>query len=230
MRLNTQKTQKIEIQKLKLAIFIPVIVVILMILVFFFERGMQWDFKTGGVFPRSLSGLWGILTMPFIHSDLKHLLNNLPAFLFLATTLYFFYSEIANITLLLLYILSGLILWIIGRDSWHIGASGVIYALAFFLFFSGIMRKHVPLIAISLIVAFIYGSMVWYLFPLGIQNNISWEGHLSGAASGGLIAFIFRNKGPQRPKYEWEDAEDDNEDENGEDLHYLESESDIDET
>jgi membrane associated rhomboid family serine protease len=112
---------------------------------------------------------------------------------------------------------SGIILWIIGRESWHIGASGLIYALAFFLFFSGLIRRHIPLIAISLIITFLYGSMVWHIFPWKVNDPISWEGHLSGGFTGLMLAVFFRNQGPQRPIHEWEDEEEeDDENENKE--------------
>jgi len=110
--------------------------------------------------------------------------------------------------LTLSYVFSGFILWIIGRDNWHIGASGLIYSLAFFLFFSGIIRKHVPLIAISLVVAFVYGSMIWHIFPWQVQDPISWEGHLAGGIIGFALSIWFRNKGPQKPIVSWDDEED----------------------
>jgi membrane associated rhomboid family serine protease len=117
--------------------------------------------------------------------------------------------------LTLSYVLSGLILWIIGRDNWHIGASGLIYSLAFFLFFSGIIRKHISLIAISLVVAFVYGSMIWHVFPWQVQDPISWEGHLAGGIIGFVLSICYRNEGPQKPVIKWDDEED-------ESLDYLE--------
>lgn len=190
------------------AVFFPAIISFFLLLVFALEKLMEWDFHTAGIFPRQLSNLWGILTMPFIHSDWEHLFNNTLSFFLLSTSLYYFYNAIASKVLFLSYILSGLLLWIIGRDSWHIGASGIVYALAFFLFFSGIIRKHIPLIAISLIVAFLYGSIVWHLFPWQIFDPVSWEGHLSGAAVGLVLSLIYKNQGPQKPAEEWEEEDD----------------------
>ena len=105
-------------------------------------------------------------------------------------------------------------MWIIGRENWHIGASGLIYSIAFFLFFSGIIRRHIPLIAVSLVVAFIYGSMVWHIFPWQVQDPVSWEGHLSGGFIGLVLAVYFRNQGPQKPVKVWEEESD-------EEIEYL---------
>jgi len=109
---------------------------------------------------------------------------------------------------MLSYVSSGFILWIIGRDNWHVGASGWIYSLAFFLFFSGLIRKHIPLIAISLIVAFIYGSMIWHIFPWQNQDPVSWEGHLAGGFVGVVLSVWYRNSEPQKPVQIWDDDTD----------------------
>ena len=135
-------------QQFKNAIFIPLIIGLLMILSFVLEWGMDWDFHTAGVYPRRIENLWGIFTVIFVHADWSHLANNVISFILLGSCLYFFYKQLATRVMIISYIFSGLILWFIGRDNWHIGASGLIYSLAFFLFFSGIIRKHIPLIAI----------------------------------------------------------------------------------
>ena len=180
-----------------------------MILCFILEKGMDWDFHTAGVFPRRIENLWGVFTLVFVHADWSHLVNNVISFVLLGCLLYYFYKELASKVLILSYLFSGLILWFIGRDSWHIGASGLIYSIAFFLFFSGIIRKYVPLIAISLVVAFIYGSMVWHIFPWQQQDPISWEGHLAGGIIGLVLSVLFRNEGPQKPIKIWEAETDD---------------------
>jgi len=189
------------------AIFIPTIIGILMILSFILEKGMDWDFHTAGVYPRRIENIWGIFTLIFVHANWSHLLNNVFSFILLASLLYFFYKQIASLVLILSYIFTGLILWIIGRDSWHIGASGLIYSIAFFLFFSGIIRKHIPLIAISLVVAFVYGSMIWHIFPWQIQDPISWEGHLAGGIVGFVLSLWFRHDEPQKPVAIWEEED-----------------------
>lgn len=189
------------------ALIVPIILSVLMVLTFVFERGMGLDFHQGGIFPRDITHIWGILTYVFIHSDWAHLSNNILSFFILCTSLYYFYSPIATRILMLSYLLSGLLLWVIGRPSFHIGASGLIYALAFFLFCSGVIRRYAPLVAISFIVVFLYGSIIWYIFPMQYEHPISWEGHLSGAITGVILSFIFRKQGPQKPIKVWNEDE-----------------------
>ena len=126
---------------------------------------MHWDLSHLGIYPMEKRGVFGILTHPLIHSGFSHLLaNTLPLF-FLSWCLFYFYRGIAGKIFILIWIGAGLLTFIIGKPGWHIGASGLIYGLAFFLFFSGILRKYVPLIAISLLVTFLYGGIIWHMFP-----------------------------------------------------------------
>ncbi len=194
------------------AIFIPFILVLFMVLTFIFERGMDLDFHKAGIYPRSIKNLYGIFTYVFIHADIKHLVNNIFSFFVLSVSLFYFYKPLALPILFYSHFLSGILLWIIGRDSWHIGASGLIYAIAFFLFFSGLIRKHIPLIAISLFVTFLYGSMVWGVFPWLVKDTVSWEGHLAGSLSGLFLALIFFKSGPQKPEKIWEEDDDEDDD------------------
>jgi len=190
------------------AAFIPFVIGVLMILSFVLERGMDWDFHTAGVYPRRIQNIWGIFTLVFVHADWNHLTNNVISFTVLCSFLYYFYRQLASKILIVSYVFSGLILWVIGRESWHIGASGLIYALAFFLFFSGVIRKYVPLIAISLVVALIYGSMIWHIFPWEVHDVISWEGHLAGGITGLILSVYYRAEGPVKPIKVWEDEDD----------------------
>ena len=199
---NTDKRQIIN------ALFIPGIITVFMILSFVFEKGMNLDFHTAGIYPRRFENICSVLTIVFVHSDWSHLTNNVISFLVLGTFLYFFYQKIATKVLIISYLISGLILWCIGRENWHIGASGLIYSLAFFLFFSGILRKYIPLIAISLTVAFIYGSMVWHIFPWQVQDPISWEGHLGGCIIGTILSVIYSKEEPQKPIEKWDENDD----------------------
>lgn len=210
MKINSPEKKKIYY-----AVFFPAIICFFVIFAFLFEMGMGLDFKSGGIFPRELKTLPNVFSMPFIHSDWGHLTNNIISFFVLSVCLYYFYGTIASRVLFFSMITSGLILWVIGRDAWHIGLSGMVYAVSFFLFLSGILRRYAPLVAISLIVVFLYGNNVWHLFPWQKFDSISWEGHLAGAISGVLFALIYRKKGPQKPVKIWEDEnEEDDDDEN----------------
>ena len=189
----------LEKKRFLYALFFPTVFVVLIGLVFACQVGLHIDLYWLGVHPGRLNGLLGILTHVFIHSDITHLLNNLLSFWILSVALFYFYRDIALRILLYSWLISGTLLWIIGRESWHIGCSDLIYCLAFFLFLSGLLRKHIPLIAISLTVVFVYGSLVWNLLPWMPDRPISWEGHLAGAVTGITLAVIFRHQGPQRP-------------------------------
>ena len=183
-----------------------VIILIIIWSVKLFEIVFDYDFTEYGVLPRNFNGLTGILFSPLIHSDVNHLLSNSLPVIILCLLIFNFYSQIAKKILIYLYFISGLWLWCIGRESFHIGASGLIYAMASFLFFSGILRKNSQLSAVALLVIFIYGGLFWGLFP--IHKNVSWEGHLTGFIAGILVSFIFRKDGPKRKKYNWEIEED----------------------
>tara|TARA_B100000242_G_scaffold60431_1_gene36162 strand:+ start:3074 stop:3700 length:627 start_codon:yes stop_codon:yes gene_type:complete len=195
-----------------------VIVLIIIWSVKIFEIVFDYDFTEYGVLPRKFNGLIGILFSPLIHSDVNHLLSNSLPVIVLCLLIFNFYSQIAKKILIYLYFISGLWLWCIGRESFHIGASGLIYAMASFLFFSGILRKNSQLSAVALLVIFIYGGLFWGLFP--IHKNVSWEGHLTGFIAGILVSFIFRKDGPKRKKYNWE-IEEDLEVNDNEPNHYI---------
>jgi membrane associated rhomboid family serine protease len=168
-----------------------------------------------GITPGEITGLRGIFFTPLLHSSFSHLWSNTLSLLILTWFLFYFYSKIALKAFAAIWITSGVITWLIGRDALHVGASGLIFAMLFFLFFSGIIRKYIPLVAVSLIVAFIYGGSVWSIFPITelIDASISWEGHLSGALSGLLMAVIYRKEGPQKPAVVWEEEEEEEEEE-----------------
>lgn len=182
------------------------LVLIAMWLVYWAEHLFTFDFYKLGVLPRTAEGLVGIVLMPLIHSrdEIQHIVNNsVPIFLLLAA-LIFFYREIALKVFLYGWIITGALVWIYAENkgSYHIGISGLIYMLASFLFVSGVIRKYMPLQAISLSVVFYYGSMIWGIFPM--EEKVSWEGHLMGFCLGIVLAYVYRGYGPQRPKYQYE--------------------------
>lgn len=193
-------------KKLLLSMIIPGILITLMWLVKLTELAFGTDFYSYGIYPLATNGLRGIIFSPFIHADFKHLLNNSLPLFFLSVALFYFYSAVSVRVFILNYLLTGFLVWLAGREAWHIGASGLIYGLASFLFFSGILRKYFRLIALSLLIVFLYGSMVWGIFP-GVNEGVSWESHMLGFISGVLLAIWFRNDGPQKPRYVWMEEE-----------------------
>ena len=180
----------------------PVLFVITMWLVKLIEIYFNIPYVKYGVLPRKLDGLRGVLFSPLIHGDFNHLINNSLPIIVLGSGIIYFYPKIKFEIIIWLYFISGILLWGIGRDSYHIGASGFIYALAGFIFFSGLIKKNKSLSALSLIVVFVYGSMFWGILPT--HENVSWEGHLSGLITGIIVALYFKNLGPKRDMYQWE--------------------------
>ena len=152
------------------------------------------NWRRWGNHPREWGHWTGVFTYPFLHGDLEHLWNNTATFFTLNGLLFYFYRSIAARTWIMLYLLSGVGLWVFAKGGNHIGASGINYALAAFLFTSGVVRKSQLLLRVTLLVAFLYGGMVWWMLP--IDEHISWEGHIAGAVSGLLMAVVFRKKGP----------------------------------
>tara|TARA_B110000196_G_C20926447_1_gene557799 strand:- start:125 stop:796 length:672 start_codon:yes stop_codon:yes gene_type:complete len=194
-----KKSEKKEILSI---LALPFMFLLIMWLVKLIELQFDLSFIKFGVSPQSLKGLKGVFFSPFIHKNLTHLFNNSYPILILGGLLFSVYQKIALQIFVWLFFISGFWLWIIGRPSFHIGASGIIYALASFLFISGIIRKNPRLAAVSLVIIFLYGSMIWGILPT--KESISWEGHLSGFAAGILVAIFYRNEGPERKKYQWE--------------------------
>lgn len=183
----------------------PIAFVLLIWLVFWFEVRFGFDFNNFGVYPLTLKGLRGIIFSPFIHGSIQHLYHNTIPLFVLSMALFYFYRPIAWKIIAYGILLSGFLTWCIGRPSYHIGASGIIYVLVSFTFFKGVFAKHYRLIALSLLVVFLYGSMVWYTLP--IDESISWEGHMSGLLTGLFFAFVFKNNIAKPPKYVWEEPD-----------------------
>lgn len=204
----TEINHKYRPLRLLTILFFPLVFSLLIFLVFILEKGMDWDFVNAGISPRDIKSIYTIFSFVFIHKDWSHLINNLISLTVLNAFLFYFYRPASLRIFIVLWFMSGTILWVIGRESIHIGASGLVYSLASFLFFSGLIRKHIQLIAISFIVALEYGNIIWHIFPWKPDDSISWEGHLAGFISGLIIAIAERNNGPQRPEKTWEDETD----------------------
>lgn len=180
----------------------PVFMLLLMWGVYIWEAVFLVSFDTYGIYPRDLTGLRGVLFSPFIHGDLQHIVNNSYPVLILGTAIFYFYRRSAKFVLLYSFLMTGVWVWAMGRSSFHIGASGLIYAWGAFLFTSGVLNKNKRMMGLSLLVVFLYGSMIWGVLPL--MPEISWESHLFGAIAGVILAVVFKKDGPKKRKYEWE--------------------------
>ncbi len=193
-----------EQRHLYLSLFFPAVLVVLIWVVKLFELGSGLDMSFLGVFPRRLEGLLGILTAPLVHQDLQHTLSNSAPLLVLGFLLYNSYRKVAVQTVIFIWLFTGVGIWLLGRPAWHIGASGVVFGINFFLFFSGVFRLELRSIALALLVAFAYGGMVWGIFPIDLK--ISYEAHALGALAGVVSAWFFRNV-DRAPEVVWEEEE-----------------------
>ena len=210
-----------EKRQLLRAIRIPLLLVSIMWIIQILSYFLHIDFHCLGIYPRHLNGLQGVFTTIFVHGDFSHLISNTVPLFLLASALFLYYPEFALRLIIYLTLLTGFYVWLIGRENWHIGASGLVYALAFFHITSALLRKEMRLLAFSLLVIFLYGGMVWGFFPEFFpKQNISFESHIMGAITGFIFAFRYRKTGLQRQSYF-----DDDDDELDEDDPYWEVES-----
>ena len=169
-------------------------------IVFLYEIKYGFNFNQYSIYPRRIESLFGILASPFLHSDVSHITNNTLSFFVLMLLLRFFYSNVYFQVFIIGLLVSGIFTWLFARPAYHLGMSGVIYVLASFIISKSFFSKQYNLIALSFVVIFIYGSMIWYVFP--IDKSISWEGHLSGLITGILLSFCYKNEikaSPQIP-------------------------------
>ena len=188
----------------KAVILLPLFFVLTLWSVFWYELHFNHSLSHFGVYPREVYGLKGILFSPFLHGDIEHLANNSVALLVLLPILRYFYKEQSFVVLLFGIIFSGLGTWLLGRPSYHIGASGLIYALVSFIFFKGIFTKYYRLVALSFTIVILYGGSVWYMFP-NVKEGISWEGHLAGFFVGLALALVLKTPQFSKPIfYDWE--------------------------
>jgi membrane associated rhomboid family serine protease len=209
--IDDEKYDKIKI-RYSLAISFGFVIVLWAVA--FLNWAFEMQFYKLGVYPREFKGLIGILTAPLIHADFSHLISNSFTLLILLFGVLYFYRTSAFSVFIIIYVVDGILVWLTARPSYHIGASGLIYGFASFLFFSGVFRKDRRSIALSLLVVFLYGSLVWGVLP--IEKGVSFESHLFGAVTGAVCAFLYRKNDPPE-KYSWEE-EDEEEIEEGEDA------------
>jgi len=192
--------------KLKHSVLFPAIFLLIIWIVKLSEFVLDISFANFGIYPQKLKGLIGIVTSPLIHGSFEHLISNSVPLFLLSVGLFYFYRKVSWKVFFLIYFMTGLWVWVGARSAYHIGASGLVYGLASFLFTSGLLLRNPRMTALSMLVAFLYGGMIWGIFPM--DEKISWESHLFGLVAGIVLAFYYKKDGPQREKYDWEDEED----------------------
>ena len=203
MNSDNQNKPKENISKYLIPLIFPVLIWVVHLL----SLILNVDLTRMGLIPRIPIGLLGIITAPLIHANFSHLISNTIPLIVLGWIVFSFYRKVAFISFLLIYLLTGLLVWIFARQVYHIGSSGIVYGYVSFLFFSGIFRRDNTSITLALVITFLYGGLVWGILP-GMKG-ISWESHLFGGISGLIAAYIFRKIDPPAKKYDWEDEPDD---------------------
>lgn len=159
-----------------------------------------------GVHPRQLAGALGVLSAPLVHGDFAHLVANTAPLAVVGTAMLFLYPSASLRVLPAIYLGPGIAVWLFGRDSTHLGASGLVYGLVAYVFVAGLLRRDRRAIAASFVVAFMYGSLAWGVLPT--REPVSWETHLAAALIGVVLAFALRRLDvPPRKRYAWEDED-----------------------
>lgn len=204
-----REIEKAEKSKMFHTFFFPVMFIILLWLVKMVEIVFDYPLYNLGVYPRHVKGIVGVFTAPLIHADFSHLISNSIPLFVLGSGLFYYYRTVAYKIFFLILFATGFWVWVSARPSYHIGASGVVYGLASFMFVSGAIKKNMSLAAFALVVVFLYGNMIWGVLP--VLPHISWESHLMGAIAGVVMAIYYKEFGPQKTTYLWEsEVEEDN--------------------
>jgi membrane associated rhomboid family serine protease len=181
--------------------------VILIWLIQLWNSGLDLGLERFGVRPRELAGLPGILLAPLLHGGFAHLIANSLPLLVLVTGMLHLYPNSAVCVLPAVYLGPGIVVWLFARGSVHVGASGLVYGFASYIFVAGVIRRDKRAIAAALLVWFLYGSLVWGILP--IEPGVSWETHLAAALVGVVLAIALRRLDiPPRTRYAWEDEQD----------------------
>ena len=171
------------------------------------ELALDLDLTRYGVYPRTLRGVSGVCFAPLIHGSLAHLFSNTLPIIILGSALLYGYPRSARLVIPILYFGTGIGVWLFARSAWHIGASGLIFGVMFFVFTMGVLRWDTRSIALALVVFLLYGGMIWGVFPG--DPSVSFESHLAGAVLGVTLAVVLKNRDPAPPpkRYSWEEEE-----------------------
>jgi len=162
--------------------------------IFLLEQGTGIPLRKFGIVPGEFHSWYGPITFPWLHSDVNHIFSNTISLFFVGALIRYSFPKIFDRVWFISLMAPGFLLWFIGRPNIHIGASAWLYAMVVFVFFSGVLRMHVKLLAQSLLMVFLYGSFVWGMLPH--DPTISYEGHLSGAIVGVILSIYYRQSEP----------------------------------
>ena len=196
-----------DTRRLRIAFAIALSFALLLWMVKLVEYFGGLDFTQFGIYPRRVDGLAGVLSSPLIHGSFAHLFANTAPIIVIGTMLLYGYPRAAKVLLPVVYLGSGIAVWLFAREAYHIGASGLAFGMLFFVLTVGILRWDRRAIALSLVVFFLYGGMIWGVLP--VAREVSFEAHLSGALIGVVLAFLLRQRDPEptRKQYSWESEE-----------------------
>ena len=207
MNIQNKPDTTADMRRLRIAFAVALVFVLLLWMVKLVEYFGGLDFTQFGIYPRRVNGLVGILFAPFIHGSFAHLFANTPPIIVIGTMLLYGYPRAAKVLLPVVYLGVGVTVWLFAREAYHIGASGLAFGMLFFVFTVGALRWERRTIALSLMVFFLYGGMIWGVLP--VAREVSFESHLSGAVIGIVLAFLLRQLDPESPRkqYSWEAEE-----------------------
>ena len=181
-------TKDIDNKRFIISLTVPLIVLAIIWVIKIYEVSFGTSFYQLGIYPRTIHGLIGIITAPLIHGDFNHIYFNSLYWLILSTAFFFFFPKRGYRYFFIAYLISGVLVWLFARPSYHIGLSGIIYFLASFLFFVNLMNKDFRAMAVSLAIIFLFSGMIAGIFPKDI--HISWESHLAGVLVGLGLAVV----------------------------------------
>jgi membrane associated rhomboid family serine protease len=207
MDIRNRSNTTTDTRRLRIAFAVVLSFALFLWVVKFTEYFGGLDFTQFGIYPRRAGGLAGVLFAPFIHGSFAHLFANTAPIIVIGTMLLYGYPRAAKVLLPVVYLGGGLAVWLFAREAYHIGASGLAFGMLFFVFTVGALRWERRTIALSLVVFFLYGGMIWGVLP--VARDISFESHLSGALLGIVLAFLLRRLDPESPRkqYSWETEE-----------------------
>ncbi len=197
------------VKKFFRALYFPLFFVVILWIIHIYKITFLDGYPSLGIYPRETFGLQGILTAPLSHGDFEHLISNSAPLLVSLTMIFLFYRRVAYLSFVLIYLLTGAAVWLFAREVFHIGASGVVYGLISFIFWSGIFRRNIKSIVLSLIIVVMYSGILIGVVPN--QDGISWESHLFGAIVGMFVAYLLRKliERDEQPKRDpWIDDDD----------------------